>query len=148
MTSAPNWAEQVLAITATITLLVTMVGFVFIARQITLLKRAAQSDANGRLSEQSLSILGFIADHPHVYDYLYASKPLHSLDEHRVDVLCACEMIANYADLVVCTLSDIAPATRSRWTRFITDTSASSPAFKEFMTNHRLWYSDALLALL
>jgi hypothetical protein len=143
-----DWPAETQAITSILGLMVTSFGFLFLSRQITLLKKAIVSDTNGRLSDQSITILNFIADKPYLYDYFYHSKPLGSADEHVIEVLCACEMIANYADMVALSLPDIPVLVRSRWTRFITDTLASSPALRDFIAQHRLWYSDELLAII
>jgi len=117
-----NWPATVQAIAAAVTALVSIVGFVMVITQLILLKRATKSDTNGRLSEQSLEIIAYIADHPYLYDYLYASKPLSEADNHKVEVLCLCEMVANYCGFVVATLKDIDYKSRDRWLRFITDT--------------------------
>ena len=142
-----EWPSELEAISTTLIFLATAVGFVFVVRQIRLLERTIKADANGRLSDQSIPILSFIANKPHLYEYFYASKPLVVDDPNRVEVVCVCEMIANYSDLVVSTLPDLEPRVRQRWVRFITDTAANSPAFREHMVRHRLWYSDELLAL-
>lgn len=142
------WTDVVQAVAAVGTLLATMFGFVYVARQIKLVRRGLNAQANAGLSEQSLSILSFIAEHPETYDYLYNNKRLIEGDANAVAVQCLCEMVANYCDLVVAMLPDLAPEVVERWKRFIIDTASCSPALRNHLNHHRLWYSDELLTLL
>lgn len=143
-----KWTDAAEAIAAMGTLVVTIIGFVLIIRQIRLVRRSLLTQANAVLSEQSLTILDFVAAHPATYDYIYRNKALQSGDPHEVAVRCACEMIANYCDLTVAMLPDLPPAVAERWTRFITDTASCCPTLREHFAEHRLWYSDDLLRLL
>lgn len=142
------WTDSVQAITAVGTLLATGFGFVYVVRQIRLVRRSLLAQGNTGLSEQSLTIMSFIAEHPATYDYLYNNKRLTDGDRHRVQVLCLCEMVANYCDMTVAVLPDLDPTVAERWRRFITDTLSCSPTLREHLQQRRLWYSDDLLALL
>lgn len=142
------WTDVTQAVTAVATLIVTAIGFVLVLWQIGLVRRSLLTQANSVLSEQSLTILQFVADHPETYDYLYHNKVLSPRDPNAVAVRSLCEMVANYADLTVAMLPDLRPDVAERWTRFITDTASCSPALREHFQTHRLWYSDDLLRLL
>jgi hypothetical protein len=141
------WSELE-AISTLLIFLATAGGFGFVYRQIRILERTIKLDADGRLSEQSLSILSFIADRPHLYEYFYASKRLDENDPQRAEVACVCEMIANYSDLVVAALPNLKPDVRKRWECFIIDTAANSPSLREHVSRYRQWYSDGLSALI
>jgi hypothetical protein len=143
-----DWPAKVQAIAGVLSLLSLLFGFVLVVWQLSLLKRTLRSDTNARLSEQSLAILAYMADRPHLYDYLYASKPLGESDECRVQVLCLCEMVANYSGLVVSIMDDLDADVRARWRSFITDTLASSPALRDFIQKYRSWYPSQLVDLL
>lgn len=142
-----NWSE-VQAWAGIAAVVVTITGFGLVFRQIALVRRTLNSQANAVLSDQSLSILQFIAANPETYDYLYNSKPLTSSDPNFVVVRCLCEMVANYADMVVAMMPDLHPDVAKRWERFITDTVSCSPALRDHFRDHRLWYSDEVLDLL
>jgi hypothetical protein len=49
---------------------------------------------------------------------------------------------------VVSTLDDLDPEVRDRWTRFITDTLANSPALRDFIQKYRSWYPAELIQLI
>lgn len=142
-----DWT-QVQAWTGIAALIITIVGFWFVFRQIALVRRTLNAQANAVLSEQSLSILQFIAANPETYDYLYNSKPLTSGDPNAVAVRCLCEMVANYSDMVVAMMPDLHQDVAKRWERFITDSLSCSPALRDHFREHRLWYSDDVLKLL
>ena len=128
-----EWPAQVQAVVAVIALVVAIFGFALVIRQLRLLKGTLRSDTNARLSEQSITILAYIADRPYLYDYLYASKPFNETDEHRVH------------GLVESTLDDLEPEVRERWVRSIMDTLAKSPALCDFISKYRVWYPKKLV---
>jgi hypothetical protein len=142
-----HWTDVVEAIASGATVLVTLVGFLLVVHQIRLVKRSLQSDTNGRFCEQSLTIMAFMAERPYLYDYFYERKELVENDDNRIEVLCATEMMANYADLVVCNLSDVDRPVRERWHSFVADALANSPVLRGFIVERRRWYSDGLVEL-
>lgn len=150
-----NWTDVVEALSGFGVFCATILGFYFVVRQIRLIdqqlklvERTLQADTNTQLCSQSLQILAHLSDKPYLYDYFYNFKSLEPNDPHKVEVLCLCEMIANYSDLVALQLSNMPPEVQTRWSRFITDTLAASPALREHLHRYRLWYSDELLKLL
>lgn len=135
-----NWIDVVEALSG----VGAIVGLYFVLRQIKLVERTLQADTNTQLCAQSLQILAHLSEKAHLYDYFYNSKSLEPNDPNKVEVLCLCEMIANYSDLVALQLSNMPPEVKRPWSRFITDTLASSPALREHLDRYPLWYSPEL----
>jgi hypothetical protein len=139
--------NEVEALAAVATTAVTAFGLFFVWLQVRAVQRTVRSDTNARFCEQSLTIMSFIADRPHLYPYFYDSKQLGEDDPYRVDVLCLAEMMANYADLVLGNLSDVEKSVRDRWTSYVRGSISSSPVLTSFIAERQSWYSKCLVEL-
>lgn len=76
-------------------IVVNIVGFTFVIRQIRQQALATRGDTYSSLCGLSYQILQMMADRPHLYAYFYERKSLDEAGPHRIEVLCCCEMIAN-----------------------------------------------------
>jgi hypothetical protein len=69
-------------------------------------------------------------------------------DDHKIEVLCVCEMVANYCDLVLVTLETLEENERPHWQKFVENTLKKSPQLRAFIHKYRAWYSDKITNLL
>lgn len=138
---AVSWTDAIGAVASIFTVL--GVGLVIV--QMFMLRKAVRRDASARLSEQSLSILAFIGERPDLYPYLYQAKPHGTLSSDKQAALfCVCEMIANYAEMMIEEFGAFETPEQKCWRAFFFDTLAKSPAFREFLARHSHWYSSRL----
>ncbi|MFM9170985.1 MAG: hypothetical protein ACKOTD_12985, partial [Phycisphaerales bacterium] len=108
--------ENALALVA---IAVNVVGFYFVVRQIRQQALATRGDTYTNLCGLSYDILRMMAERPHLYPYFYERKPLAEAGEHRVEVLCCCEMIANYCDNTALQRENIPDHVWQRWRNFV-----------------------------
>ncbi len=130
--------ENFLAVTA---IAVNVTGFYFVIRQIRQQALATRGDTFTNLCSLSYDILRMMAERPHLYPYFYERKNLSEAGEHRVEVLCCCEMIANYCDNTALQRENIPDHVWQRWRNFIREQIALSIVLQEFMHEYRAWYS-------
>jgi hypothetical protein len=131
-----------------LSILVNIVGFYFVIRQITQQALATRGETYISLCGLSYEILKMISDNPYLYDYFYNNKKLETDSEHRVQVLMCCEMIANYCDNVTLQRENIPDAVWLRWKNFIKGQLEISIELKSFMLEYKNWYSAEMIAIL
>lgn len=130
--------DNYLALTA---IAVNVTGFYFVIRQIRQQALATRGETYASLCGLSYEILQMMAARPHLYAYFYERKPLDEAGEHRIEVLCCCEMIANYCDNTALQRENIPDHVWQRWRNFIREQIALSVALHDFMQQYRDWYS-------
>jgi hypothetical protein len=128
-------------ILAVVAIAVNVVGFYFVIRQIRQQALATRGDTYTNLCGLSYDILRMMAERPHLYPYFYERKPLAEAGEHRVEVLCCCEMIANYCDNTALQRENIPDHVWQRWRNFVREQIALSTVLQDFMREYRAWYS-------
>jgi hypothetical protein len=128
-------------ILAVVAIAVNVVGFYFVIRQIRQQALATRGDTYTNLCGLSYDILRMMAERPHLYPYFYERKPLAEAGEHRVEVLCCCEMIANYCDNTALQRENIPDHVWQRWRNFVREQIALSIVLQDFMREYRAWYS-------
>jgi hypothetical protein len=124
-----------------VAIVVNVVGFYFVIRQIRQQALATRGDTYTNLCGLSYDILRMMAERPHLYPYFYERKPLAEAGEHRVEVLCCCEMIANYCDNTALQRENIPDHVWQRWRNFVREQIALSVVLQDFMREYRAWYS-------
>jgi hypothetical protein len=137
--------ETILSI---LSIVVNIIGFYFVIRQITQQALATRGETYTSLCGLSYEILKMISDNPFLYSYFYENKKLESGSEHRVQVLMCCEMIANYCDNVTLQRENIPEAVWLRWKNFIKGQLEISQVLRKFMLEYKDWYSKEMVIIL
>jgi len=129
-------------------ILVNIIGFYFVVRQITQQTLATRGETYTSLCGLSYEILKLIHDNPFLYDYFYINKKLEPNSENKVQVLICCEMIANYCDNVTLQRENIPNYIWQRWKNFIVGQLKISDVLKDFMIEYKSWYSPEMISIL
>jgi hypothetical protein len=129
-------------------IIVNIIGFYFVVRQITQQALATRGDTYTNLCGLSYEILKTISDNTYLYPYFYENKKLEQQSEHRVQVLICCEMIANYCDNVTLQRENIPVHVWQRWKNFIKGQLEISMELKQFMLEYKDWYSTEMIEIL
>lgn len=127
---------------------VNVVGFTFVIRQIRQQALATRGDTYANLCGLSYDILRMMAERPHLYPYFYERKPLLETEPNRVEVLCCCEMIANYCDNTALQRENIPDHVWQRWRNFVREQIRLSVVLQNFMSEYRGWYSPEVAEIL
>jgi hypothetical protein len=135
-------------IISVLSILVNIIGFYFVIRQITQQALATRGETYTSLCGLSYEILKLIHDNPYLYDYFYNKKKLDKDSNQRVQVLICCEMIANYCDNVTLQRENIPNHVWLRWKNFILGQLEISIELKNFMIEYKEWYSPEMISIL
>lgn len=127
---------------------VNVIGFAFVVRQIRQQALATRGDTYTNLCGLSYDILRMMAERPHLYPYFYERKPLLDTEPNRIEVLCCCEMIANYCDNTALQRENIPDHVWQRWRNFVREQIRLSVVLQDFMGEYRSWYSAEVAEIL
>ena len=105
----PNWADITMAAMSVCSFLITGIGLYAVFLQIRKLRLALWSDTNGKLCDQSLELIRFLAEKPNTYDYFYLNKPLDESDPDKAFVLYGAEALTNFMEHLVLQKDSLPP---------------------------------------
>lgn len=135
-----NWTEATQAICSIITVIITLVGLIFIIVQLTSAKKANQIATYENLYARMHDIHKFLYDHSELREYFYSSKKTNCDDANYVKVLIATEMFADFLQQVKLQ-SDLMPKkTAEGWNNYCTSINSRSVVLQEFIENNKKWY--------
>ncbi len=143
----PNWADVTVALTSVGSLLVTGIGLCAVFIQLQKLRLALWSDTQGRLCDQTLEIIRFLAEKPETYDYFYRNKALEENDPNEVYILYAAEALATLMEHLTLQKANLPKPQWAVWQRFIVSQYENSSVIRDFIQSHRSWYASELLSI-
>lgn len=141
-------AQVIQAVAATLTALMSTVGFIVIILQLRQVERSVRGDAHGKLCDESFVILKLIADSPQTYPYFYDNVGLPEGSPDRVKVLCICECLANFLEHLVLQSENLPQPVWKTWRAFICDSYSRSPVLRDHFAKFRGWYTPGILAII
>jgi hypothetical protein len=127
--------------------LVTAIGLYAVYFQMRKLSESIWSNTHSKLCDQSFELKRFLAEKPETYDYFYNGKVLEEGCQDRIYILFAAEALANFLEHLILQKQSLPEQQWEVWRRFICSTFQSSMVLREFLENHRDWYSSELLAM-
>lgn len=139
-----KWTDSLQAICACGSLIVTVLGFVFVLYQLKQVDRTIRGETNASLCQQSIEVLNAMMSKKDCYPYFYDGKELAEDSPNRVEILILTEMVVNYLDLVALQKDNLPENVWARWRNFILDTVSFSPVVKQHLKKYHNWYSDEL----
>jgi hypothetical protein len=128
-----------------IAILLGCVSAYSIWRQLKQMAMANQASVSESLASQSFEILKYLADDPQMYERFYTDAPLSAGTSGHSKLLCFAEITANFLEHIVLQKPNLPPASREAWMRYVRDHCAASRAVRDFIGEHRDWYSGAFL---
>lgn len=131
-----------------ISIIVNIIGFFFIIKQITQQALATKGETYTSMCSLSYEILEMIFENPFLYDYFYNNKKLEDNNENKIKILICTEMIANYCDNVTLQRENMPDYIWQRWRNFIISQLDTSLVFREFMNEYSEWYSPEMILII
>jgi hypothetical protein len=127
---------------------VALGGIFFVRQQLRQVERTIRGDTHERLTTESFEVLKFLAIQPDSYPYFYEGKKLEENYTHRVFILYAAEMLANYLEHVILQKPNMKAADWAVWKRFLCDSLKLAPTVRQQLLGPRkLWYTAELVLL-
>jgi hypothetical protein len=147
----PNWAEIAQAVAQAATVVVTLVGMIFVILQLRQVASATRGSTAERLAAQRYEVIRFMAQRPETYPYFYEDiNPEETAADGTVIafVQYATEMLANYIENVALQREHMSAETWRSWKLFIKSVYLSSPALRVFLQRDEQWYDPKLMVII
>lgn len=130
--------------------IVTLVGFLLLWRQIKQVDLSARGETYGDLYTHQHEITCFFIDNPNLRPFFYENKEVNNTDPEFANVRAVTEMVADFSEHVFIQLSNLPEGIRDGWKFYIQDIYKNSPALRIHFEdeNNGRWYSEEFKQLL
>ncbi len=143
----PTWADIMQALCSAGALVAAVVGFGILICQVRQVERSIRGDTQHKLFSQSLEIVKAIGDHPEVRPYLFENREVSKDYPNYSSVLLAVELVTDFLNHVAIQQVNMSEYHWERWRFYIRDIYSTSPAIRDYISQHQGWYSHELLSL-
>lgn len=127
-----NW-EAVSAVGAWVGPVVTIIGFILVARQLRGERIALETQTGWQIYELSLSVLNMFVEHPELRPYFYDNKPVPDLESEKNQVLAAAEVVADHLENIVLSRKSLGEETYAVWVKYMAGIYRKSPVLQGFL---------------
>jgi hypothetical protein len=142
-----DFADTVQAFASVATAGIAGGGVYLVIKQLKQVERTIRGTTYERLTEESLEILRFLADHPETYPYLYEGRPLDDSDPNRVVILYSSEIVCNYMEHVCLQRPNMTDGDWNVWRAFVEDTCRNAPIVRWYVEKYQKWYTKSLVEI-
>lgn len=135
-----EWTDGMQAICSLLGVLVTVIGFIYVIKQLNSAKKANQIATYENLYARMHDIHKFFFEHPGYRDYFYHSKRIDPGHDDYQKVMTVAEMFADFLQQVKLQ-SDLMPKkTANGWINYAHSVLRRSPVLREFLVRNKDWY--------
>lgn len=142
-----NWTEIAQGIGSLASAVISLVGFVFVWRQIKQTNRNLRQSNHTAIYSINTDIHKFFAENSELRPYFHDEKPLLPDDENRNKIFSISELLADFFEYILVEKDSLAPEIREPWKIYMKKIYSKSSAFRQFIHTNKDQYSDALLTL-
>ncbi len=139
-----TWADKTQAISSAAAVLIALIGFFFIYKQINQINQSGRASAHAAIFSHSLELTRLMLENPEVRPYLSDGKELHKEDPLYDKVILACEMFGDFYEHVSLQRENLPEQSRACWDKAIAYRYHNNPALKNYIDSHRVVYSSDL----
>lgn len=142
-----NWTEIAQGIGSLASAVISLVGFVFVWRQIKQTNSNLRQSNHTAIYSINTEIHKFFAENSELRPYFHDEKPLLPDDENRNKIFSISELLADFFEYILVEKDSLAPEIREPWKIYMNKIYSKSSAFRQFIHTNKDQYSDALLTL-
>jgi hypothetical protein len=135
-------ADIVQAAAAVVTAVIAGAGIFFVTKQLGQVESSIRSTTHERLTEESLEILRFLAEHPETYPYFYDGKSLEDDHANRAVMLYSTEI---YIEHICLQRRNMTHGDWKVWRVFVEDTCRNAPIVRWYLDKYQRWYMTMLV---
>lgn len=143
--SRPSWTDVAQAIGSVGGVLVAIVGFVFVIRQLRQVENAMKKDAVEALYARAFDIQSIILNDPALREYFYDNKTQPADSVMRAKLETVSEIVFDFYELIVDEKEFMSPGLYTSWEHYLKDLYSRSPTLRSHLDVNSKWYSDAVL---
>jgi hypothetical protein len=145
--AAPHWADAMQGLGTMAAALISLVGFLFVIRQLRYTRQAIETQSQAQIYNMGLEAYKVVIDHPELGKYIYDSAPLpkDGLDRHRA--LATFELFCDYFEYVVLQDGVVSSDVRDSWIRYMEQLFRRSVAIQEFVNDRKGQYTPQFISV-
>lgn len=129
--------------------IITLVGFVFVAYQLFLLRRSIRSSTYQNVYQMMINIDNFFIENPDLKPYFYEGQIMEEREGlNYTKLLSVAEMLIDYFDNVYHQKDCMPRRTFEGFSEFMKDMYRSSPVLQEFLSQRKHWYPQKFIEYL
>jgi hypothetical protein len=151
----PLWTDKVQAIAGIVYtiltlayVIVTLVGFLLLRRQIQQVDSSTRGETYGELYGQQHSITQFFINNLQLRPYFYDNQEISSADADFAKIMAVAEMVADFLEHIYLQLPNLPEDVREGWESYMVRIYGNSPALRLHCEDNASWYSDELIQML
>jgi hypothetical protein len=141
-----SW-DVTLAINSILQTVVTIVGIIFIIKQLQQVEVSIKGEAHDMLSAHMREILSVFKDNPNLRPYFYDNKPIDKESKDYNQVMIVSEFYLDLFEHVMQKRTMLPQHLWETWENYIHRIYRGSPAVREFIAEHHDMYTKAVLNL-
>ncbi len=140
-----NWSEAAQGICAILAIVITLLGYFFIIRQINQTNKSIQHTSSVAIYSISSEFYKFLADNSNLRPYFYDRKELAENDPNKDKLFAMCEYLADFFEFVIIESNDLDERIFESWKDYMDMIHENSPVFRLYLTLYASSYTQELL---
>ena len=142
-----TWADtnQVQATASVLSVVVTLVGFFLLWRQIKRVDLSARGQTHSYLYSHQDSITRFFIDHSDLRPFFYENQEFRNIESEKVTIEPVTEMVADFSEHIYLQLPNLPEDVREGWEFYMKNLYNRSPALRTHFTDNGAWYSEEFI---
>jgi hypothetical protein len=150
----PLWTDKVQAIAIIVYVvltfayvIVTLIGFLLLRRQIRQVDLSTRGETYGELYSQQHSITTFFIENLQLRPYFYDNREIET-EANYLQIMAVAEMVADFLEHIYLQLPNLPADVREGWAAYMERIYSNSPALRIHFDANGSWYSEELLEML
>jgi len=144
----PTWTDIAQAIGSIVSCGVTIIGFIFVYKQLKQVEQTIQKDSLESLYGRVHEIHQVILNDPQLRPFFYENRPLPDDEMLLNKVAVFSEMVLDFYELISHQKDFMPSDLFDSWETYIKDLYRRSPVLKDHLHKHSTWYSAEMRAFL
>jgi hypothetical protein len=140
-----NWTEEAQGVGAILGVIITIIGFIFIYRQIKQTQKTIEQSNHTSIYAISAEFNKYLADNSELRPFLYEGKEFDKNHMLSNKILIVCEMLTDMFEFIIIEHKSINSSIYGTWRSYIELIYSNSPAFRYYTELYRSTYSKELL---
>ena len=139
-----NWVDTIQSVGVIANLIILLVGFYFINKQVSQVNKANRTNTNNNLYSLNNDFLNFIADN-NIRPYFYDNKVGENSEKESNLLQIACEKVCCIYEFVFIEKDNLDKKTFENWINAMTTMYLSSATMRNHISKSKEWYDESFI---
>jgi hypothetical protein len=147
LAAMPHWADAFQGLGTVAAALISLLGFVFVIRQLRYTRQAIETQTQAQIYSMGLEAYKIMIEHPELGRYFYDNAPLPQSGTERHKACSVFELFCDYFEYIILQKGAVSEDVRASWMRYMEHLFQSSVAMREFVAGRKHQYTPQFLAV-